>query len=230
MATPYIDPLLASGSEYGYDGYEEDGASVAGGSNKRGLMESESPDAGPSAAKKAKTGKASKGEPKKRGSKACLACRKLKMRCIFEEGSPCKRCQNQGSECVFEASQRGKRKGMKAANQANMAVKHMEETIETILKAMLTSDPNLLAKACAQIKPDADNTESLRNLLYSSFASPTAVPLTSSSLASSSLQDTKGKKTSSYGASTSGGSGEPQSPRLDALPSNDLSALGLLAE
>ncbi|ORY92965.1 hypothetical protein BCR35DRAFT_298595 [Leucosporidium creatinivorum] len=37
-----------------------------------------------------------------RTSRACLACRKQKMRCEGADDPPCKRCTNQKLECVFE--------------------------------------------------------------------------------------------------------------------------------
>jgi len=68
-----------------------------------------------------------KKEPKKRGSKACTVCRKLKMKCKLnaDGDGPCERCLNGNLECMFEASQRGKRKGMKAADAAIAAARRM---------------------------------------------------------------------------------------------------------
>ena len=42
--------------------------------------------------------------------RACMVCRRLKMKCVgAENGPPCKRCQAGNHECIFEESNRGKR-------------------------------------------------------------------------------------------------------------------------
>lgn len=60
----------------------------------------------------ASTGKGGAGGKTKatRGSRACMVCRRLKMKCVgAEHGPPCKRCAAGNHECVFEESHRGKR-------------------------------------------------------------------------------------------------------------------------
>lgn len=96
-----------------------------------------------------------------RGSKACTVCRRLKMRCEPSpdgDQSKCKRCRAGGHECIFEESQRGRRKNQKTDAMAK-SIKNMENTLETVLKAIATgnahtvvgmslgSDGNLVAPA-----------------------------------------------------------------------------------
>jgi len=82
------------------------------------------------------------------GYRACIPCRKIKMRCIPDDanpGGPCKvsrnplrknvanikRCKSGGHECVFEESNRGKRSTRK--NEALAAkVAKMEAALRSI--------------------------------------------------------------------------------------------------
>lgn len=60
------------------------------------------------------------------------------MRCEPAEGpdqSKCKRCRQGGHECIFEESQRGRRKNQKTDAMAR-ALKNMESTLETVLKSI----------------------------------------------------------------------------------------------
>lgn len=116
-----------------------------------------------------------------RGSKACTVCRRLKMRCepaADGDESKCKRCRAGGHECVFEESQRGRRKNQKTDAMAK-SIKNMESTLETVLKAIATgnahtvagmslgSDGNLVATSGSQqpqattISPPQTSTPSL---------------------------------------------------------------------
>ena len=82
-----------------------------------------------------------------RGSKACTVCRRLKMRCE-PTGNPddtkCKRCKNGGHDCIFEESQRGRRKNQKADAMAR-SIKNMENTLETVLKSIAAGNANMIA-------------------------------------------------------------------------------------
>ena len=110
-----VDPaLLDSPSLLGAaESDEDDGDSPYSASGKRGAS---SQKAGTSKrtklddsewASEQSTSKAGPREIKKRGSKACTVCRRLKMKCQdAESGPPCKRCSQQGLECIFEESQR----------------------------------------------------------------------------------------------------------------------------
>lgn len=76
-----------------------------------------------------------------RGSRACLVCRKVKMRCIGAgEGVKCKRCLNGGHDCIFEESNRGKR-STKKPDQLNNSLSSMSETIEGVLKTLTPGTP-----------------------------------------------------------------------------------------
>lgn len=82
-----------------------------------------------------------------RGSKACTVCRRLKMRCEPApdgDESKCKRCRAGGHECVFEESQRGRRKNIKADAMAK-SIRNMENTLETVLKAIATGNTHTVA-------------------------------------------------------------------------------------
>lgn len=82
-----------------------------------------------------------------RGSRACTVCRRLKMRCEPAEGedqSKCKRCRQGGHECIFEESQRGRRKNQKTDAMAR-SLKNMESTLETVLRSIASGNPQLVA-------------------------------------------------------------------------------------
>ncbi|KAK9896743.1 hypothetical protein P389DRAFT_172123 [Cystobasidium minutum MCA 4210] len=82
-----------------------------------------------------------------RGSKACTVCRRLKMRCEPSpdgDESKCKRCKAGGHECIFEESQRGRRKNQKTDAMAK-SIKNMENTLETVLKAIATGNAHTVA-------------------------------------------------------------------------------------
>lgn len=82
-----------------------------------------------------------------RGSKACTVCRRLKMRCEPApdgDESKCKRCRAGGHDCVFEESQRGRRKNQKTDAMAK-SIKNMESTLETVLKAIATGNAHTVA-------------------------------------------------------------------------------------
>ncbi|CAL1705481.1 unnamed protein product [Somion occarium] len=82
------------------------------------------------------SGKAEEAKAKPtRGSRACTVCRRLKMKCVgAEQGPPCKRCQTGNHECIFEESNRGKRKH----EILSRSLRKMERTLETVLRSIGT--------------------------------------------------------------------------------------------
>ncbi|KAK0519435.1 hypothetical protein OC842_007458, partial [Tilletia horrida] len=122
-----FDPQALSASGSGSAGGAQEGPSTSadGTQEPNSLMSDQPPEKKPKVS---------------RGSKACTNCRRLKMRCVpsdQEGGHPCKRCLNSGGNCVFEASQRGKRttKGKKAEAMA-ASLKKMEETLNSVLRSI----------------------------------------------------------------------------------------------
>ncbi|TIB37842.1 hypothetical protein E3P86_02053 [Wallemia ichthyophaga] len=76
-----------------------------------------------------------------RGSRACLVCRRVKMRCIgASEGVKCKRCFNGGHECIFEESNRGRRSTKKPDHLAN-SLSSMSETVDGVLRTFNPGTP-----------------------------------------------------------------------------------------
>lgn len=75
-----------------------------------------------------------------RGSRACLVCRRVKMRCIGADDPPCKRCRNGGHQCIFEESNRG-RKSIKKQEALNKSLNSMESTLDNVLKSI--SNPHV---------------------------------------------------------------------------------------
>ncbi|QRV72781.1 Fungal specific transcription factor domain [Ceratobasidium sp. AG-Ba] len=152
-----------------------------------------------------------------RGSKACTNCRRLKMKCVgvsADKGPPCDRCRNNGQECIFEESNRGKKPSKKQENLLRQ-LKRMESTLDTLMHSIshpgLTSIPaGTVSRSPTPSSPSV--TVNARTLLGSPSVSTPDM------------------------GSTSGSSVRPQqkprssSPRLHMLPDNTLNPLGLLAE
>ncbi|KAL5636666.1 hypothetical protein ACGC1H_000580 [Rhizoctonia solani] len=77
-------------------------------------------------------------EPTRRSSRACLGCRKVKVRCMpgpsrlpQGEDSPCARCAQSGQPCQFKESNRGKYPTKKFA-QLKQLHAHLEETLRVL--------------------------------------------------------------------------------------------------
>ncbi|KAK8849735.1 hypothetical protein IAR55_005070 [Kwoniella newhampshirensis] len=218
------------------DDDDDDGDDDAGGSGK----------GTPAGRGKGGKGKGQEGKPKvklTRGSRACIACRKIKMRCIPDEnsppGGPCKRCKSGGHECIFEESNRGKRSTRK--NEALAAkVAKMEAALKGIGSALSNLDqPSLNSFSTALHSTTSD--QDVINLITSHTA-PSVVPTlavamnrqaysapTDNYAGSFDMQNQVRGEDSAHGQS--GHSHQPPlSPRLHSLPDNVLSPLGLLAE
>lgn len=91
----------------------------------------------------------------KRSQRACLHCRRLKMRCLgAENGPPCMRCKSSGHACIFEESNRGKKDGSKAQRTEAMAqsLKKMEQTLATVLHSLRGSNTTLPPHVLAQLQ------------------------------------------------------------------------------
>ena len=50
-------------------------------------------------------------------SNACIACRKVKMKCQLLEGSRCARCERKSLDCVFFQHRRGRKLGMRVGDR-----------------------------------------------------------------------------------------------------------------
>ncbi|WRT69766.1 uncharacterized protein IL334_006757 [Kwoniella shivajii] len=186
-------------------------------------------------------GKGGKGKGEKpkvkltRGSRACIACRKIKMRCIPDEtsgpGAPCKRCKSGGHECIFEESNRGKRSTRKNEAMAAKMAK-FEAALKGIGAALSNLDQPALNSFSTALHSTTSDTDVIK--LITSHTSPSAVPTLAVAM-----------NRQSYNPSGDSFSGEmrgedsahgphhaqpPLSPRLHSLPDNVLSPLGLLAE
>ncbi|WWC73638.1 uncharacterized protein I206_107610 [Kwoniella pini CBS 10737] len=166
-----------------------------------------------------------------RGSRACIACRKIKMRCIPDEGAgpgaPCKRCKSGGHECIFEESNRGKRSTRKNEAMAAKMAK-FEAALKGIGAALSNLDQPALNSFSTALHGSTGDTDIIN--LITSHTSPSAVPTLAVAM-----------NRQPYNTGGDGFSGEdaqhgqhhsqpPLSPRLHSLPDNVLSPLGLLAE
>ncbi|ODN99152.1 hypothetical protein I350_07310 [Cryptococcus amylolentus CBS 6273] len=172
-----------------------------------------------------KGAKGADGKPKQkltRGSRACIACRKIKMRCIPDDSSAgqgngiCKRCKAGGHECIFEESNRGKRSTRK--NEALAAkVSKMEAALKNIGLVLSNVDPSTL--------------NSFNSALRSATDDPDVISMITAHASSGAAQRmTAGQRGAFSGHDHEGGHQPPLSPRLHSLPDNVLSPLGLLAE
>ncbi|KAL6303407.1 fungal-specific transcription factor domain-containing protein [Sparassis latifolia] len=61
--------------------------------------------------------------PKPRGARACMSCRRVKMKCVGGDdsiGKKCDRCERNGSDCVFEQHRRGRKPGAGLSESSKM--------------------------------------------------------------------------------------------------------------
>ncbi|KAG8691086.1 hypothetical protein FRC11_006909 [Ceratobasidium sp. 423] len=93
---------------------------------------------GPDRTKKRRKSADTEREPARRSSRACLGCRRFKVRCMPGpsqlppgEGSPCARCAQNDHQCVFEESKRGKYPTKKFAQLKRLHA-HLEETLRIL--------------------------------------------------------------------------------------------------
>ncbi|WVR07996.1 hypothetical protein IAU60_005039 [Kwoniella sp. DSM 27419] len=183
-------------------------------------------------------GKNGSGKPKvklTRGSRACVACRKIKMRCIPDESTgpagPCKRCKSGGHECIFEESNRGKRSTRK--NEALAAkVAKMEAALKGIGTALSTIDQSSLNSFSTALHGATSDTDVIN--LITSHTSPSAIPTLAVAMNRQPYNASSDPFTGEVRGEDSAHGGQhsqpPLSPRLHSLPDNVLSPLGLLAE
>lgn len=75
-----------------------------------------------------------------RTGKACLVCRRQKMRCEGADNPPCKRCRNGGHQCVFETNKKDYLKEIKDAGswqrQVENKIEALQHTLNSILEAL----------------------------------------------------------------------------------------------
>ncbi|KZT70077.1 hypothetical protein DAEQUDRAFT_810822 [Daedalea quercina L-15889] len=148
-----------------------------------------------------------------RGSRACMVCRRLKMKCVgAENGPPCKRCQAGNHECIFEESNRGKR-STKKHEILTRSLRKMERTLDTIFRSLGAppSDGPSRSPSPAGQPPPSGETHPL-------LASPPQSPRASSAT----VHHHHHQRRSSDQL--------PPSPKLPSLPDDNLNPLGLLAE
>ncbi|CUA69419.1 hypothetical protein RSOLAG22IIIB_03944 [Rhizoctonia solani] len=93
---------------------------------------------GPERPKKRRKSADGEREPARRSSRACLGCRKFKVRCMPGptqlppgDESPCARCAQNGHICRFQESKRGKYPTKKFA-QLRQLHAHLEETLRVL--------------------------------------------------------------------------------------------------
>ncbi|EPS94764.1 hypothetical protein FOMPIDRAFT_1038716 [Fomitopsis schrenkii] len=145
-----------------------------------------------------------------RGSRACMVCRRLKMKCVgAENGPPCKRCQAGNHECVFEESNRGKR-STKKHEILTRSLRKMERTLDTIFRSLGAppSDGPSRSPSPAGQPPPSGETHPL-------LASPPQSPRPENANVHHHRQHSDQP---------------PPSPKLPSLPDDNLNPLGLLAE
>ncbi|WVQ74330.1 hypothetical protein IAR50_003929 [Cryptococcus sp. DSM 104548] len=172
-----------------------------------------------------KGAKGADGKPKQkltRGSRACVACRKIKMRCIPDDSSAgqgngiCKRCKAGGHECIFEESNRGKRSTRK--NEALAAkVSKMEAALKNIGVVLSNVDPGTLSSFNSALRSTTDDQDVISMITAHASSGAMQRMATPQRGFSGSHDHEKGHQ-------------PPLSPRLHSLPDNVLSPLGLLAE
>ncbi|ORY34671.1 fungal-specific transcription factor domain-domain-containing protein [Naematelia encephala] len=232
----FSEGLIGDGSDLGRD-EDEDGDDDDDDDDDDG--DDDNVGGGKGGAGKGKGGRSKGGEGKKvkltRGSRACIACRRIKMRCIPDEssgpGGPCKRCKSGGHECIFEESNRGKRSTRKnEAMAAKMA--RMEQALKSMGAALSNLDQpslNSFSNALHSVTGDQDVIN-----VITSHTSPSTVPTLAVAMNRMpySGQDEFGYNTGSHMDSAPNAHlhQPPLSPRLHSLPDNVLSPLGLLAE
>ncbi|EIW71458.1 hypothetical protein TREMEDRAFT_67782 [Tremella mesenterica DSM 1558] len=227
---------MSEAQEYGLNHEETDGEEDDDDEDEDG---DEGPDGSgkgtPAGRKRSQKNSDSKKVKLTRGSRACIACRKIKMRCVPDESpgpnGPCRRCKVGGHECVFEESNRGKRSTKK--NEALAAkVGKMEAALQRIGATLSNLDQTSLNSFSTALHSVTSDPEIIQ--IITSHTSPAAVP----TLAVAMNRPTYPPAPDSYSGSYDmhNGRGEdsahqpPLSPRLHSLPDNVLSPLGLLAE
>ncbi|OXC82963.1 hypothetical protein J005_05079 [Cryptococcus neoformans] len=166
-----------------------------------------------------------------RGSRACVACRKIKMRCIPDDSAAgqgngiCKRCKAGGHECIFEESNRGKRSSRK--NEAMAAkLSKMEAALKNIGVALSNIDHSSLESFSSALHSSTDDPDVIS--LITSHAPVTPSPAVA--MDRSSFSSSFGDRTHDISHEAGHTAQPPLSPRLHSLPDNVLSPLGLLAE
>ncbi|KAI6132068.1 hypothetical protein EDD16DRAFT_1534431 [Pisolithus croceorrhizus] len=128
IGTPPTDSM--SYPHPGTNGKRLSSAIGAGGDSSRKKAKTDDNAGSPSAEKDGSKPKST------RGSRACMVCRRLKMKCVgAEQKPPCRRCQNSGHECIFEESNRGKR----------------PQTLDTVLKSI--GNPNMTSSGMVSRSP-----------------------------------------------------------------------------
>lgn len=181
------------------------------------------------------------GKPKQkltRGSRACIACRKIKMRCIQDESlpnGPCKRCKTGGHECIFEESNRGKRATRKHEALAAKLGK-MESALRGIGAALGNLDQNSLNAFSASLHTSVNDPDVIGTI--TAHTNPAAAPSVAVAISrppyptmpSSDHAYHMGHVRGEDSAPDAHLARPPISPRLHSLPDNILSPLGLLAE
>ncbi|KAJ1308947.1 hypothetical protein OPQ81_004630 [Rhizoctonia solani] len=107
------------------------------GTRKRTRQSGEGRPDGPKKRRKSDDGER---EPARRSSRACLGCRRFKVRCVPGpsrlppgEGSPCARCAQTGHQCQFIESNRGKYPTKKFAQLKRLHA-HLEETLRVLVE------------------------------------------------------------------------------------------------
>lgn len=179
-------------------------AVVASGDSNRKKVKIDDGAASPSAEKDGSKPKST------RGSRACMVCRRLKMKCVgAEQKPPCNRCRTSGHECIFEESNRGRRPvNPRKHEMLTKSIRKMEQTLDTVLKSI--GNPSMNSSGMVSRSP---------SLTPSGQAAQTQALLASPSPPPQSLFPPQSAK-------------EPPtaSPKLHSLPDNALNPLGLLAE
>ncbi|WVF70990.1 hypothetical protein IAT40_005786 [Kwoniella sp. CBS 6097] len=125
----------------------------------------------------------SAGPTAKRGSKACVACRKGKNRCEWDPSgseTSCRRCLLNGTPCVFEkAPEKGARGRHGSVSQSDMGgaesrVQSLEKTVQTLTQSQ-DAIQNTLQQILAML-PQTQNAMSAHSYLSGHNETPTAVP------------------------------------------------------
>ncbi|KAH9952175.1 hypothetical protein B0H21DRAFT_17239 [Amylocystis lapponica] len=151
-----------------------------------------------------------------RGSRACLVCRRLKMKCVgAENGPPCKRCQAGNHECVFEESNRGKRTTNPRKHEVlTRSLRKMERTLDTIFRSLGTPSDVISRSPSPNAPP----------MSHPLLASPSPPP------ESPSQQHHPHIHPQVQFSPHLHSDHPPTSPKLPSLPDDSLNPLGLLAE
>ncbi|WVQ96974.1 hypothetical protein IAU59_004083 [Kwoniella sp. CBS 9459] len=125
----------------------------------------------------------SAGPTAKRGSKACVACRKGKNRCEWDptgSETSCRRCLLNGTPCVFEKSQeKGARGRHGSVGQSELGgaegrVQSLEKTVQTLAQSQ-DAIQSTLQQILAML-PQSQNAMSVHSFMSGHNDTPTAVP------------------------------------------------------